>query len=254
MKVRFRCLAMDFSFSPEQRAIRHAVLQLCARFDAQYWLERDRAGGFPDEFHAAIAQAGWLGIAMPQEHGGSGLGITEAALMMQAISESGAGFSGASAVHMNIFGLNPVVVFGTDEQKRRWLPPLIRGEDRACFAVTEPNAGLNTARIETVARRDGERYILRGQKIWTSTAQVANKVLILARTAPFGSGARPPDGLSLFYTDLDRRYVEVREIEKMGRSAVDSNLLFIESLPVPIADRIGEEGRGFEYILHGLNP
>jgi len=138
---------MDLSFSPEQRAIRDAVQKLCERFDAQYWLERDREGGFPDEFHAAVAQAGWLGIAMPQEHGGAGLGITEAALMMQAISESGAGFSGASAVHMNIFGLNPVVVFGSDEQKQRWLPPLIRGEQKACFAVTEPDAGLDTARL-----------------------------------------------------------------------------------------------------------
>jgi acyl-CoA dehydrogenase len=240
--------------TPDQRAIRDAVAALCARFNAQYWLERDRTGEFPHDFHAAVAQAGWLGIAMPQEYGGAGLGIVEAALMMQAISESGAAFSGASAVHMNIFGLNPVVVFGTPAQKQRWLPPLIRGEDRACFAVTEPNAGLNTARIETTARREGEHYVLRGQKIWTSTAQVANKVLILARTAPLGSGPRPTDGLSLFYTELDRRHVEVREIDKMGRSAVDSNLLFIESLPVPAADRIGEEGRGFDCILHGLNP
>jgi acyl-CoA dehydrogenase len=191
---------------------------------------------------------------MPQEYGGAGLGIVEAALVMQAISESGAAFSGASAVHMNIFGLNPVVVFGTPAQKQRWLPPLIRGEDRACFAVTEPNAGLNTARIETTARREGEHYVLRGQKIWTSTAQVANKVLILARTAPLGSGPRPTDGLSLFYTELDRRHVEVREIDKMGRSAVDSNLLFIESLAVPVGDRIGDEGSGFDCILHGLNP
>ena len=254
MKARFRCLAMDFSFSPEQRAIRHAVLQLCARFDAQYWLERDRAGGFPDAFHAAIAQAGWLGIAMPQEHGGSGLGITEAALMMQAISESGAGFSGASAVHMNIFGLNPVVVFGSDEQKRRWLPPLIRGEQKACFAVTEPDAGLDTARLKTVARDLGDHYVLKGQKIWISTAQVANKMLILARSEAPPAGSRRTDGLSLFYTDLDRRYVDVREIDKMGRKAVDSNLLFIDELPVPLSDRIGEAGRGFDYILHGLNP
>jgi acyl-CoA dehydrogenase len=172
--------------------------------------------------------------------------------MMQAIAESGAGFSGASAVHMNIFGLNPVVVFGTEAQKKRWLPPLIRGEDKACFAVTEPNAGLNTAKIQTTARQNGERYLLRGQKIWISTAQVANKMLILARTA--AARAKPTDGLSLFYTDLDRRYVDVREIEKMGRSAVDSNMLFIEELPVPAQDRIGEDGRGFEYILHGLNP
>jgi acyl-CoA dehydrogenase len=245
---------LDFSFTAEQLAIHDAIAKLCDRFDAQYWLERDRDGGFPDDFHHAVAQSGWLGIAMPQEYGGAGLGITEAALMMQTISASGAGFSGASAVHMNIFGLNPVVVFGDAEQKKRWLPSLIRGDQKACFAVTEPDAGLNTARIATFAERDGERYMLRGQKIWISTAQVAHKMLILARTAPIERGPRPTDGLSLFYTDLNRDYVEVREIEKMGRKAVDSNLLFIEELPVPVQDRIGEEGKGFDYILHGLNP
>jgi acyl-CoA dehydrogenase len=245
---------MDFYFTAEQVAIRESVTKLCARFDAQYWLERDRSGRFPEDFHHAIAEAGWLGIAMPQEHGGAGLGITEAALMMQAISQSGAGFSGASSVHMNIFGLNPVVIYGTPQQKKRWLPPLIQGDEKACFAVTEPDAGLNTAKTKTIAQRDGERYLLRGQKIWISTAQVADKMLILARTAPSDAAGRPTDGLSLFYTKLDRRYVEVREIEKMGRHAVDSNVLFIEELPVPADDRIGEEGKGFDYLLHGLNP
>jgi acyl-CoA dehydrogenase len=243
---------MDFSLTPDQLAIRDAIAKLCERFDAAYWLARDRDGAFPREFYREVAEAGWLGIAMPKAHGGSELGITEAALMMQTISESGAGFSGASAVHMNIFGLNPVVVFGDEEQKRRWLPPLIRGEQQACFAVTEPDAGLNIARISTKARRAGDRYILDGRKIWISTAQVCSKMLVLARTGQ--PKARPTDGLSLFYTDLDRRHVEVREIEKMGRAAVDSNMLFIESLPVPVEDRIGEEGKGFDYILHGLNP
>jgi len=245
---------MDFSFSADQLAIREAIAKLCARFDAQYWLERDRNSGFPEDFYRAVAEAGWLGIAMPQQFGGAGLGITEAALMMQAVSESGAGFSGASALHMNIFGLNPVVVYGSDEQKQRWLPALIRGSQKACFAVTEPDAGLNTAKLATSARRDGNRYVLRGRKIWISTAQVADKMLILARTAAASAGGKPTDGLSLFYTDLDRRHVEVREIEKMGRSAVDSNMLFIEELPVPAQDRIGEEGKGFDCILHGLNP
>jgi acyl-CoA dehydrogenase len=243
---------MDFSFTPEQLAIQAGIAKLCEKFDAQYWLERDRAGGFPEDFYQAVARAGWLGIAMPPQYGGAGLGITEAALMMQAISESGAGFSGASAVHMNIFGLNPVVVFGSEEQQSRWLPPLIRGAQKACFAVTEPDAGLNTAKIATTARRDGDRYILRGRKIWISTAQVADKMLVLARTA--ASAGKPTDGLSLFYTDLDRRFIEAREIDKMGRKAVDSNLLFIEDLPVPASDRIGEEGKGFDCILHGLNP
>jgi len=245
---------LDFALTPEQRSIREAILRLCEPFDARYWLDRDAHGGFPDDFHSAVARDGWLGIAMPTEHGGAGLGITEASVMMQAVSESGAGFSGASAIHMNIFGLNPVVVFGTEVQKARWLPPLIRGAEKACFAVTEPNAGLNTTRIETVAQLEGDHYVLRGRKIWISTAQVADRMLVLARTTPIGECARPTDGLTLFYTRLDRDHVEVREIEKMGRKAVDSNLLFIEELPVAVEDRIGEEGKGFEYILHGLNP
>ena len=245
---------MDFSFSAEQQAIRDAVARICTRFGDDYWLKKDQDGGFPEDFHRAFAEAGWLGVCMPQEYGGAGLGVTEAALLMQAVAESGAGMSGASALHMNIFGLNPVVVFGSDEQKRRALPPLIAGKDKACFAVTEPNVGLDTLKLRTKAVRDGDRYILSGQKIWISTAQVTNKMLILARTTPLEDVSRRTEGLSLFYTDLDRRFVEVREIPKMGRSAVDSNELFIDRLPVPVADRIGDEGRGFEYILHGMNP
>jgi acyl-CoA dehydrogenase len=245
---------MDFSFSPEQEAIRAAVDKLCARFDDEYWLDKDRDGGFPDDFHRAFADDGWLGVAIPQDYGGAGLGVTEATILMQAVAESGAGLSGASALHMNIFGLNPVVVFGTDEQKRRMLRPLIAGQDKACFAVTEPNAGLDTLKLKTKAVLQGDRYILSGQKIWISTAQVASKMLILARTTPLEEVNRRTEGLSLFYTDLDRNFVEVREIPKMGRSAVDSNELFIDRLPVPVADRIGDEGRGFEYILHGMNP
>jgi acyl-CoA dehydrogenase len=247
-------LRMDFSFSAEQQAIRDAVEKICARFGDDYWLAKDRAGDFPHDFHRAFAQAGWLGVCMPPDYGGAGLGVTEAALMMQTIAESGAGMSGASALHMNIFGLNPVVVFGSDEQKRRMLPPLIAGTDKACFAVTEPNVGLDTLKLKTKAARNGDRYLLSGQKIWISTAQVASKMLILARTTPLDQVSRRTEGLSLFYTDLDRRHVDVREIPKMGRSAVDSNELFIDQLPVPVADRIGEEGRGFEYILHGMNP
>ena len=244
---------MDFSFTPEQEQIREAIERLCTPFDAEYWLRREREGGFPDDFHRVLAESGWLGIAMPEEHGGAGLGITEAALMMQTISASGAGLSGASAVHLNIFGLQPVVVFGTPEQKRRSLPPLIAGQDRACFAVTEPDAGLNTLKLKTRAVREGDHYLVTGQKIWISAAQVANKMLLLARTTPIGEAKRA-QGLSLFYTDLDRRFVEVREIEKMGRKCVDSNQVFIDGLRIPAADRVGEEGKGFEYILHGLNP
>jgi len=245
---------MNFELTPDQEAIRDAVAKVCAGFDLDYWLRRDREGGFPLDFHAALARDGWLGIAMPQQYGGAGLGITEAAVMMQTIAASGAGMSGASAVHMNIFSLNPVVVYGTDEQKQRWLPPLVRGEDRACFGVTEPDTGLNTTQLKTQAVREGDGYVVNGRKIWTSTAQVANKILLLARTTAADQVAKPTLGLTLFYTDLDRKAVEVREIEKMGRKAVDSNLLFIDRLRVPARDRVGEEGRGFEYILHGFNP
>jgi acyl-CoA dehydrogenase len=245
---------MTFALTAEQLEIREAVARLCQRFGDDYWLKKDNEGGFPHEFHRAMAEAGWLGVAMPEEYGGSGLGITEAALVMQAVAQSGAGFSGASAVHMNIFGLHPVVVFGSDEQKRRFLPPLIAGKEKACFAVTEPDVGLDTTRLKTRATREGNGYVINGRKIWTSTAQVTEKMLILTRTTPIEEAARPSQGMTLFYTDLDRSRVEVREIPKMGRMAVDSNMLFIDGLKVPAADRIGEEGRGFQYILHGMNP
>src|SRR3954469_16367394 len=172
---------MDFAFTPEQERIREAIGKLCERFGDDYWLTRDRSGEFPADFHQACARDGWLGIAMPEAYGGAGLGISEAAVMMQAIAESGAGFSGCSAVHMNIFGLNPAVLFGTEEQKKRMLPPLIDGKHRACFAVTEPNTGLNTRKLKTKAEKHGDGYLVSGQKVWISTAQVAEKVLLLTR-------------------------------------------------------------------------
>ena len=237
-----------------QLSLRDAVAKVCARFGDEYWLKHDRDGEFPEEFRRAIADAGWLGICMPETYDGAGLGITEAAIVMEAITASGAGLSGASAVHMNIFGLNPVVVYGTDEQKARMLPPVAAGREKACFAVTEPDTGLQTTKLKTRAERRGDRYVLHGAKVWISTAQVADKILILARTTPLEAVQKPTDGLSLFYTTLDRRFVEIREIDKMGRAAVDSNQLFIDGLEVPLDDRIGEEGSGFKYLLHGLNP
>lgn len=244
---------MNFGWTEQQQQICDAVERVCAPFDADYWLRHDREGGFPGDFHQALAEAGWLGIAMPEAYGGAGLGISEAALMMHTIAATGAGLSGASAVHMNIFGLHPVVVFGNEAQKQRWLPPLIAGRDKACFGVTEPNTGLNTLKLKTRAVRQGDHYVVTGQKVWISTAQVANKILLLARTTPVEE-CRGTEGLSLFYTDLDRNTVEVREIEKMGRKAVDSNQVFIDGLRIPVEDRVGEEGQGFSYILHGLNP
>jgi acyl-CoA dehydrogenase len=235
-------------------SLRDAVEKICTRFGDDYWLAHDRNKQFPEEFRRALAADGWLGICIPQGYGGAGLGIADAAIMMETIARSGAGFSGASAVHMNIFGLNPVVAYGSDEQKKRMLPPIAAGKEKACFAVTEPNAGLQTTKLQTRAERRGDRYVINGAKIWISTAQVADKMLILTRTTPLEDVRKPTEGLSLFYTALDRRRVEVREIDKMGRAAVDSNQLFIDDLEVPVEDRIGDEGAGFRYILDGMNP
>ncbi len=245
---------MDFTLTDEQLRIRDAVLNLCRPFDDAYWLKRDREGGFPEELYRAMADGGWLGICIPSEFGGSGLGLAEAATMMRAVSESGAGMSGASALHMNIFGLNPVVVFGTDQQKQRFLPAIAAGREKACFAVTEPNTGLNTTQLKTRAVRQGDHYRVDGAKVWISTAQVADRMLLLARTTPLEDVTQPSKGLSLFYTALDRERVKVHEIDKMGRKCVDSNELFIEGLQIPVEDRIGEEGGGFDCILHGMNP
>ena len=241
-------------FTEDQIAIKDAIDKICENYGDDYWLETDRTGTFPEDFVKEFVDGGWLGIAMPEEYGGSNLGTTEASIMMQAVAESGAGFSGASAIHLNIFGLNPVVVFGTEEQKQRMLPPLIQGKERACFGVTEPNAGLDTTNLQTKAEKSGNGYVVHGRKMWTSTGQTANKILLLARTSPRDENGKRAEGLSLFYTDFDRDYIEVREIEKMGRKAVDSNAVFIDGLPIPQDDLIGEEGKGFYYLLHGLNP
>jgi acyl-CoA dehydrogenase len=247
---------MNFQLSEEHQAIREGVKSLCERFPESYWLERDADGVFPHDFYRAMGDAGWLGTAIPEAYGGSGLGVQEAAIMMQTIAESGACLSGCSSIHINVFGLMPVAVFGTEEQKQRMLPPIARGEVKACFGVTEPNAGLNTTKLKTRAVRQGNKYVVHGQKVWISTAQVADKILLLARTTPLEElgPKQHSKGLTLFYTDLDRSKIDVRLIEKMGRKCVDSNELFIDGLEIPVEDRIGEEGQGFKYILHGMNP
>jgi acyl-CoA dehydrogenase len=245
---------MDFSLTEEQTAIRDNVAKLCAEFDDDYWLNRDDTGVFPADFHKAMANAGWLGVAMPEEYGGASLGVTEAAIVMHTVAKSPGAMSAASAIHINIFGPHPIVVFGSDEQKARWLPDLIQGKTISCFGVTEPDAGLNTTRIKTRAERSGNGYVVNGKKIWTTTAQEAGKIMLLARTTPIEQCDKPIDGLSLFYTDLDTDHCDVREIPKMGRKAVDSNEVFIDGLRVPVEDRIGEEGMGFRYLLHSLNP
>ena len=246
---------MDFSLTPGQQEIREAILKVCAGFGDDYWLERDSDGEFPHAFHRAIADGGWLGIAMPEAYGGSGLGIAEAAVMMQAMAESGAAFSGASALHMNIFGLNPVVVFGTEEQKRALPAAADRGRARRPASPSpSPTPGSTPPSSRRAPCAKATATPSTARRFWISTAQVADRVLLLARTTPLEEVKKPTEGLSLFYTALDRAHVEARVIDKMGRKAVDSNQLFFDGLPVPLEDRIGEEGKGFQYILHGMNP
>ncbi|MET0268789.1 MAG: acyl-CoA dehydrogenase family protein [Sphingomonas sp.] len=245
---------MDLSLTPDQQNIREAVLRHCARFTEDYWLERDRSGEFPHDFYASMAEAGWMGIAMPEAAGGSGLGITEAAIMMQAVAEAGGGMTAASTIHGPVFGLEPVALFGTEAQQQRMIPPIVSGAEKMCFAVTEPNTGLDTTRLKTRAERTDGGYRVNGEKIWITNAHVADRMLLLARTTPLDEVKRKTDGLSLFYTKVDRDHIEHRLIPKMGRHAVGSNMLFITDLHIPEEDRIGEEGQGFKIILKGLNP
>ncbi|MFN3523658.1 MAG: acyl-CoA dehydrogenase family protein [Phenylobacterium sp.] len=243
-----------FGLSQDQEAIRESVARLCAGFDADYWRRTDETGEFPEAFVAAMAAGGWLGTAMPVELGGAGLGLTEAAVMMQAVAESGAGFTGASAIHLNIFGPMPIAKFATDEQKRRYIPRIISGEDKMCIGITEPDAGLDTTSLTTRAERTDRGWVINGRKIWTTSAQRANKMLIIARTTPRDQVKKPAQGLSLFYVDFDRSRIEAKPIPKMGRKAVESNAVFIDHLEAPPEALIGEEGRGFYYLLEGLNP
>ena len=245
---------MDFELTDDQSTIRAAVRELAARFDDRYWMERDAAHEFPDAFYRAFAAAGWLGITTPAEYGGHGFGITEASLVLEEVAASGAGMNGASSVHMSIFGMHPVIVHGSEAMKRENLPRIAGGGLHVCFGVTEPGAGLDTTRVTTFARRDGSEYVINGRKVWISKALESEKILLLTRTTRFEDAARKTDGLTLFFTDLDRAHVEIRPIAKMGRNAVSSSQLFIDDLRVPAEHRVGEEGQGFRYLLDGLNP
>jgi acyl-CoA dehydrogenase len=245
---------MDFNLTEDQLAIQDSVERTCAEFTDEYWSEKDNKAEFPHEFHRAMAEGGWLGITMPEELGGSGLGVTEAAVMMNTVAKCGGGGAAMSTLQINLFAPHPIVVLGTPEQKERMLLPLISGEEKTCFGVTEANAGLNTTAIKTFAKKTEGGYIVNGDKMWTSTAQEAHNILLLTRTTPLEECEKPTQGMTIFFTKLNREKIEVRRIPKMGRAAVDSNAIFIEDLFIPEEDRIGEEGRGFYYLLHSLNP
>jgi len=245
---------VDFSLTPDQANIRDAVLKHCAQYSDDYWLDRDRSGEFPHDFYASMAEAGWLGVAMPEAVGGAGLGIAEAAIMMQAVAEAGGGMTAASTIHGPVFSLEPIDLFGTTEQKARMIPPVLSGAEKMCFAVTEPNTGLDTTKLKTAAKKVDGGYRVNGDKIWITNAHVADRMMLLARTTPLEDVKRKTDGLSLFFTRLDRDHIEHRLIPKMGRHAVGSNMLFINDLFIPDEDRIGGEGDGFRIILKGFNP
>ncbi|MGC7101474.1 acyl-CoA dehydrogenase family protein [Amycolatopsis lurida] len=245
---------MDFELTEDQQLIRKAVADLVRRFDDTYWMEKDRAHEFPAEFYAAIAEGGWLGLTIPEPYGGHGRGITEATLLLEEVARSGGGMNAASSIHLSIFGMHPVVVHGSEELKRRTLPRVASGDLHVCFGVTEPSAGLDTSRITTFARRDGDHYVAHGRKVWISKAMESEKILLLTRTTKYDEVTKKTDGMTLFLTDLDRAGVDIRPIPKMGRNAVTSNELFIDGLRIPVEDRVGEEGQGFRYLLDGLNP
>jgi len=245
---------MNFELTDEQELIRRSVAELARKFDDQYWMEKDQAHEFPTEFYRAIADGGWLGMTIPTEYGGHGLGITEATLLAEEVAKSGGGMNAASSIHLSIFGMHPVVVHGSEDLKRRTLPRVATGDLHICFGVTEPDAGLDTSRITTFAKRQGNHYVVNGRKVWISKAIESEKILLLTRTQSYDEVAKKTDGMTLFLTDLDRSRVDIRPIPKMGRNAVSSNEVFIDNLEVPVEDRVGEEGKGFSYILDGLNP
>lgn len=245
---------MSFELSEDQRLIRDSVAELARKFDDQYWMEKDREHEFPTEFYRAIADGGWLGLCIPEEYGGHGLGITEASILAEQVSRSGGGMNAATSIHMSIFGMQPVIVHGSEELKQRTLPRVARGDLHVCFGVTEPGAGLDTSRITTFARRDGDHYVVNGRKVWISKALESEKILLLTRTQKYEDVEKKTSGMTLFLTDIDRDHIDIRPIPKMGRNAVSSNELFIDDLRIPVEDRVGEEGRGFEYLLDGLNP
>lgn len=245
---------MDFDLTPEQEAIRREARSLAARFDDAYWRRCDAEHRFPWEFYQAFAEAGWLGVCIPPEYGGAGLGISEAAILLEEVAASGAAMNGASALHLTVFGLNPVVRHGSEELKRRILPEAANGKLHVAFGITEPDAGSDTPSIATRAIRVGDRFLIRGKKVWTSKALESSKVLLLARTTPLEECRKRTDGMTLFLADLDPKYVTIRPIEKLGRNAVDSNEVFYDDLPVDLRDVVGEVDKGFYHLLDGLNP
>lgn len=245
---------MEFEEPEHLTSTRHAIREICAYFPEEYWREKDSRHEFPWDFYNALAKAGWVGIAIPEEYGGGGAGITEASVLLEEVAASGAAMNGASAIHLSIFGMNPVVKYGSDEQRAKYLPQVASGELHVAFGVTEPDAGTDTTSITTRAVRDGDHYVVTGQKVWTSKAEQSDRVLLLVRTTPLEECQRRTDGLTLLFADLHSPGVTISPIDKIARNAVGSCEVRYDGLRVPVTDRVGEEGAGFKYLLDGLNP
>lgn len=250
-----RSLMEMTGFSDEQLMVKESISQICSNFPNTYWQDHDQNEQDPKEFHAALAKDGWLGIALPEELGGAGLGISEATMMMQTITQSGAGMAGAQAIHANVYATQPLARFGTEEQLKETIPNIINGRARTCFGVTEPNTGLETLKLKTLATKKGDGYSVSGQKIWITCAQVASKMILLARTQTLEEVQKPTQGLSMFCIDLDRSHpgLEMKKIRKMGGRAVDANEVFFDNYEIPSGALIGQENEGFRIILHGMN-
>jgi acyl-CoA dehydrogenase len=244
---------MNFEVNDEHELIRDAVRKLCADFPDEYWSKCDAEHEFPWDFYHAMAAAGWIGVAIPEAYGGAGRGITEASIVLGEVAASGAAMNGATPLHLSMFGMEPVVKFGSEAMKQKYLPAVARGELHCAFGVTEPDAGTDTTSITTFARREGDTYVVRGRKVWTTKALQSSRVLLLVRTTPRDQVARKTDGMTLLLAELQRPEVTISPIDKVGRNAVATCEVVYDDLPVHITDRVGEEGKGFQYLLSGLN-
>ncbi len=244
---------MDFQTNSEHDLIRDAIQKICADFPDEYWSDCDESHRFPWDFYNALAKGGWIGIAIPEKYGGSGRGITEASIVLEEVAASGAAMNGCSGIHLSIFGMQPVVKYGSEEMKQKYLPRVANGDLHVAFGVTEPDAGTDTTSITTRARRIGDHYVVRGRKVWTTKALDSERVLLLTRTEDKDKVARRSQGMTLLFAELQRPEVSISPIDKVGRNAIATCEVVYDDLPVSVSDRIGEEGKGFRYLLDGLN-
>lgn len=244
---------MDFTEDDDLRQIRRAVAELASRFDHDYWARHDRDHSFPWDFYKAFADAGWMGITVPEEYGGGGLGIAAAGAMVETLASSGGAMNACTPLHLNMFGMNVVAKHGSEEMRRKTLTRVATGELHACFGVTEPDAGTDTSRITTTARRDGGGYVVNGRKVWISKAGESEVIVLATRTAPRQDDA-PMKGMSILLVDMDTPGISLGPIPKMGRNAVTSYEVSFDDVRVPADRLVGVEHDGFRVLLDGLNP